>query len=168
MLAARVGQLQIANGAKYKKLSVDLALHTIPLPAERGSIFDRDGRDLAMSITRTTVYADPSLVVDPAAEAARLAPVLHVPEHTLLEALADKGNPERPRRFVYLAHTVDDGTASLVQAMRLPGIGFMPESARSYPADPIAASVVGRVHSDGNGSDGVELEYNDLLQGKAG
>jgi cell division protein FtsI (penicillin-binding protein 3) len=167
-LAARVGQLQIANGAKYKKLSVDLALHTIPLPAERGSIFDRDGRDLAMSITRTTVYADPSLVVEPSVEAARLAPVLHVPEATLLPALADKGNPDKPRRFAYLAHTVDDDTASLVQAMKLPGIGFMPEAARSYPADPVAASVVGRVHSDGSGADGVELEYNNILQGKAG
>jgi cell division protein FtsI (penicillin-binding protein 3) len=167
-LAARVGQLQIANGAKYKKLSIDLALHTIPLPAERGSIFDRDGRDLAMSITRTTVYADPSLVVDPTAEAARLAPVLQVPEHTLLAALADKGIPGKPRRFAYLAHTVGDNVASLVQAMKLPGIGFMPEAARSYPADPIAGSVVGRVHSDGNGSDGIELEYNNLLEGKAG
>jgi cell division protein FtsI (penicillin-binding protein 3) len=167
-LAARVGQLQIANGAKYKKLSVDLALHTIPQPAERGSVFDRDGRDLAMSITRTTVYADPSLVVDPAVEATRLAPVLHVSEPALLAALSDKGTPENPRRFAYLAHTVDDGTASLVQAMRLPGIGFMPEAARSYPADPIAASVVGRVHSDGSGADGIELEYNNLLQGKAG
>jgi cell division protein FtsI (penicillin-binding protein 3) len=168
LLAARVGQLQIANGAKYKKLSVDLALHTIPLPAERGSIFDRDGRDLAMSITRTTVYADPTLVVDPTAEAARLAPVLHVPEPVLVAAMADKGSPDRPRRFAYLAHTVDDNVAALVQAMRLPGIGFVPESARTYPADPIAASVVGRVHSDGSGSDGVELEYNNLLQGKAG
>jgi cell division protein FtsI (penicillin-binding protein 3) len=167
-LAARVGQLQIANGAKYKQLSVDLALHTIPLPAERGSIFDRDGRDLAMSITRTTVYADPSLVVDPAAEAARLAPVLRVPQRALLDALADKGNPQKPRRFAYLAHTVDDSTASLVQAMRLPGIGFMPEAARSYPADPIAAAVVGRTHSDGTGADGIELEYNKLLEGKAG
>src|SRR5262249_48429287 len=114
MLAARVGQLQIANGAKYKKLSVDLALHTIPLPAERGSIFDRDGRDLAMSITRTTVYADPALVVDPTAEAARLAPVLHVPEQKLFEALADKGTPEHSRHFAYLAHTVSDDVASLV------------------------------------------------------
>lgn len=167
-LAARVGQLQIAEGAKYKKLSVDLALHTIPLPAERGSIFDRDGRDLAVSITRTTVYADPTLVTDPVGEAARLAPVLHVPQQTLLAALSDKGTPEKPRRFAYLAHTVPDDVATLVHALRLPGIGFMPEAARSYPADPIAASVVGRVHADGTGSDGIELQYNKLLEGKAG
>jgi cell division protein FtsI (penicillin-binding protein 3) len=167
-LAARVGQLQIADGAKYKKLSVDLALHTIPLPAERGSIFDRDERDLAMSITRTTVYADPTLVVDPTAEAAKLAPALRVPQQTLFDALADKGTAEHPRHFAYLAHTVDDNVAALVHAMRLPGIGFMPEATRSYPADPIAASVIGRAHSDGSGADGIELLYDKLLQGKAG
>jgi cell division protein FtsI (penicillin-binding protein 3) len=167
-LAVRVGQLQIANGAKYKKLSVDLALHTIPLPAERGSIFDRDGRDLAMSITRTTVYADPTLVTDPIGEAARLAPVLHLPVQTLHQVLADKGDPQKPRRFAYLAHTVDDSVAALVEAMRLPGIGFMPEASRNYPANPIAASVVGQVHSDQSGAAGIELEYNKLLEGKAG
>ena len=44
-----------------------LALHTIPLTAQRGSVFDRNGRDLAMSIEQTTVYADPTLVTDPVA-----------------------------------------------------------------------------------------------------
>src|SRR5262249_25776622 len=70
--------------------------------------------------------------------------------------------------FAYLAHTVGDDVAALVHAMRLPGIGFMPEAARSYPASPIAASVVGRAHSDGSGADGIELLYDKLLQGKAG
>lgn len=167
-LAARVGQLQIADGGRYKKLSVDLALHTIPLTAERGSVFDRNGRDLAMSIERTTVYADPTLVVDPVGEAARLAPVLHKDELTLLEALSAKGTPKSPRHFVYLAHTVADSVATAVQALKLPGIGFVPESARSYPAGSIAGSVIGAVHSDGSGAAGVEHEYNSLLTGKSG
>ena len=168
VLAARVGQLQLANGAKYEELSLDLALHKIPLAAQRGSVFDRNGRDLAMSIERTTVYADPTLVVDPLSEAARLAPVLHVDRTTLLDALSDKGTSSSPNHFAFLAHTVPDATALAVQAMRLPGIGFMPEAARAYPAGSVAAAVIGRVHSDGTGADGVELEYNRLLQGKAG
>ncbi len=167
-LAARVGQLQIADGGRYKKLSVDLALHTIPLTAERGSVFDRNGRDLAMSIERTTVYADPTLVVDPISEAARLAPLLRKDEPTLLAALSAKGTPKSPRHFVYLAHTVADSVAAAVQALKLPGIGFVPESARSYPAGSIAGSVIGAVHSDGSGAAGVEHEYNSLLTGKSG
>ncbi len=167
-LAARVGQLQIAEGGRYKQLSVSLALHTIPLPAERGSIFDRNGRDLAMSIQRTTVYADPSLVTDPAHEAAVLAPVLHVNESSLYQALSDKGTKKSPRRFEYLAHTVADDVAQAAQALKLPGIGFVPESARSYPAGAVGAAVIGEVHADNTGAAGVEQEYNSLLTGKPG
>ena len=168
LIAARVGQLQLASGAKYKQLSVKLALHTIPLTAQRGSIFDRNGRDLAMSIEKTTVYADPTLVTDPVAEAARLAPVLHVDEHALLQRLSDKGSAAEPRHFVYLAHTVDDVVARAAHALKLPGIGFVPESARSYPAGAVAASVIGRVRSDGPGLDGIERQYDHLLAGKSG
>ena len=168
VLAARVGQLQLANGGRYKQLSVDLALHTIPLTAQRGSVFDRNGRDLAMSVERTTVYADPTLVTDPVGEAARLAPMLHVDEHALLKSLADKGTAKAPRRFVYVAHTVADEVAQAVQARKLPGIGFLPESARSYPAGSVGAAVIGRVRSDGPGLDGIELQYDRLLTGKPG
>ena len=168
VLGARVGQLQLASGAKYKELSVKLALHTIPLTAQRGSVFDRNGRDLAMSIEKTTVYADPTLVTDPVAEAARLAPVLHVDEHGLLQSLSARGSAAAPRRFVYVAHTVPDAVAQAVQALKLPGIGFVPESARSYPAGAVAASVIGRVRSDGPGLDGIEKQYDSWLAGKPG
>jgi cell division protein FtsI (penicillin-binding protein 3) len=167
-LGARVGQLQLASGSKYKQLSVDLAQHTIALPAERGSVFDRNGRDLAMSIERTTVYADPTLVTDPVAEAAKLAPVLKVDQQKIQQALSAKGTAKKPNHFAYLAHTVADGVATMVQAMKLPGIGFMPEAARSYPAGSVASSVLGDVHSDGSGAAGIEAEYDSLLAGKSG
>jgi cell division protein FtsI (penicillin-binding protein 3) len=168
LLAVRIGQLQIGDGARYKQLSVKLALHTIPLTAERGSIFDRNGHDMALSIERTTIYADPTLVTDPFAEAARLAPVVHVSAPTLQQSLADKGTTAHPRRFVYLAHTVPDDVAQAVVAMKLPGIGFVPESARSYPAGSVAADLIGAVHSDGTGAAGIEDQYNSILAGKSG
>ena len=149
-------------------MSVDLALHKIPLTAQRGSVFDRNGRDLAMSIELTTIYADPTLVTDPVAEAAKLARVLPISEDELLQALSDKGTVESPRRFAYLAHAVSDDVAATVHAMKLPGIGFVPESARSYPAGAVAAAVIGRVRSDGPGLDGVERLYDSLLAGKSG
>ena len=163
-----MGQLQLADGSKYKQLSVDLALHKIPLTAQRGSVFDRNGRDLAMSIELTTIYADPTLVTDPVAEAAKLARVIPVREDDLLRALSAKGTPDSPRHFAYLAHAVSDRVAAAVHAMKLPGIGFVPESARSYPAGSVAAAVIGRVRSDGPGLDGIERQYDSLLAGKSG
>ncbi len=69
---------------------------------------------------------------------------------------------------MYLAHTVSDATAASVKALKLPGIGFTTESARSYPADAVGGSVVGNVGSDGNGLDGIEYQYNSMLQGRPG
>jgi cell division protein FtsI (penicillin-binding protein 3) len=163
VLAARVAQLQLMNGGRYESLAVHQSLKTIPISAERGSVFDRNGRDLALSIDRPTVYADPTLVADPLATAAKLAPVLHVDQAYLLKQLSAK-----PSRFAYLAHTVDDATAAAVKALALPGIGFMSEPARSYPAGSLAGAIIGHVGGEGSGLDGIEYLYNSALAGKPG
>ena len=167
-LAARVGQLQLVSGAKYDRLAVEQTLRTVPLAAERGSVFDRNGRDLALSVERTTVYADPKFVDDPVAEAAKLAPILHVDERVLVARLSNKGTTAHPRRFAYLARTVGDDVAQAVQALNLPGIGFVPESARSYPAGTLAGAIVGHVGTEGTGLDGTEYLYNSMLAGQPG
>ena len=102
VLAARVGQLQLLSGSHYKQIALSQRLRTVPLPAERGSIFDRDGRDLAMSVERATIYADPHFVADPTGEAAKLAPVVGVDQAQLVSTLAD-----RAHRFRYVARRVD-------------------------------------------------------------
>jgi cell division protein FtsI/penicillin-binding protein 2 len=162
-LAARVATLQLMSGDRYSKLALAQSLRTIPLDAQRGSVFDRDGRDLAISIERSTVYADPMLVADPVAEAAKLAPLLHVDQAYLLKQLS-----ARPLQFSYLAHTVSDATASAVQELDLPGIGFVPESARDYPSGNLAGSLLGDTGTDGNGLFGIEYMYNQLLTGRPG
>jgi cell division protein FtsI (penicillin-binding protein 3) len=163
VLAVRVAHLQLMSGDYYRRQGVEQARHTIPVHAERGSVFDRNGRDLALSVRRSTVYADPEFVVDPAGTAANLAPLLHVDEQYLAKQLSAK-----PNRFAYLARTVDDATALAVQRLGLPGIGFVPESARSYPSGALAGALVGRVGREGNGLDGIEYLYDSLLQGRPG
>ncbi len=163
LLAARLAQLQVMSGDRYTKLAAAQALHSVPISAERGSIFDRNGHDLALSIERPTVYADPTLVNDPAGEAAKLAPVLGVSQTYLLKQLSAK-----PSHFAYLAHTISDAAAASVKNLNLPGIGFTTESARSYPADALAGSVLGDVGTDGNGLNGVEYLYNSMLEGRPG
>jgi len=167
-LAVRVAQLQMFSGDKYQQLALAQTLRTVPLAAERGSVFDRNGRDLAMSIERTTVYADPTLVTDPVGEAAKLAPVVHADEATLVARLSDKGSPDHPRRFAYVARTVTDTVAQAVKDLNLPGIGFVPESARSYPAGSVAGAIIGHVGTEGHGLDGAEYLYDSLLSGKPG
>ena len=63
-LAFRVTQLQVLSGDRYRECRSGRRSTTVPLPAQRGTIFDRNGRDLAMSIELTSIYADPKHVTD--------------------------------------------------------------------------------------------------------
>jgi cell division protein FtsI (penicillin-binding protein 3) len=163
LLTGRLVQVQALGADHYHDLALAQRLRTVPLPAERGSIFDRNGRDLAISVQVQSIWADPAFVPDPGASAAALAPVVGVDERTLLARLSD-----RSRRFVYVARTVDDATADAVRALRLPGIGFVPESRRFYPAGDLAAAVLGSVGLEGHGLGGLEHHYDDELSGEPG
>ena len=72
-VVVRLVSLQVVAPAAYVERGQAQRLHTITLPAERGSIFDRDGNELAMSVRQKTVWADARLVTDPVGEAAAAA-----------------------------------------------------------------------------------------------
>ena len=105
MVVGRLAQLQLLNGGRYAALGASQRVRPVVLPAERGSVFDRDGADLALSVPQHTVWADPRLISDPQREADALAPVLNLDRNTLLRALT---TPDKA--FVYLARQVDDAT----------------------------------------------------------
>ena len=75
-IGARLVELQTRDQSHLRSLGVGQRLRTVTLAAERGSIFDRNGVDLALSVPQTTIVADPSVIRDPAAYAAKLAPVV--------------------------------------------------------------------------------------------
>jgi cell division protein FtsI (penicillin-binding protein 3) len=165
-LAVRVTQLQVLSGGRFRRMSLDQTQQTVPLPAQRGTIFDRNGSDLAMSVELTSIYADPKHVTDDITYAAELAPILHVSRKDLLARLDNKRFD-----FAYLARRVSDGIVAAVKQLELPGIGYIPESARRYPADPLAASLIGHVGGEGSGLEGgtgLEYLYDRLLAGKDG
>ena len=165
VLAIVVVKLVYVQGVQHNRfeaLAVNQSRHTIPLAATRGSILDRNGRDLALSIDRTTIYADPSLVEDPLGAAKALSPVLQVPAKSLQESLT------KPGRFVYLARKVDDATAKKVKDLHLAGVAQTDESARMRPAADLAAPLIGKVGLDNDGLGGIERQYEATLAGKPG
>ena len=162
-LAVRVTQLQVLSGDRYRLASLKQTLQRIDVPAQRGTIFDRDGRDLAMSVELSAVYADPQHVIDPIAYAATLAPVLHVDERDLRALMSDT-----KYQFRYLAHRVGDDVVAKVRKLALPGIGFVPEASRQYPSGALAGSLIGEAGLDGVGISGLEKEYDRWLAGKPG
>jgi cell division protein FtsI (penicillin-binding protein 3) len=131
------------------------------LPAPRGLIVDRAGKELAVSVAVSTVYADPSAVGDPEAAARALAPILGRDARSLRERLARTG------QFAYLARWVEEEQAKRVLALDLPGIEILREVRRAYPHRGLAAHLLGFANIDGVGARGVEQLEDAWLRGEA-
>ena len=162
LIVVRLTFVQGVSSTKYATFGQSQRRSTVTVPAERGSIFDRNHVELAMTIRQRTVWANPQLVRDPVAEAHALAPVLHLDETALRDKLRSNGG------FVYLARKVDDGTADQVARLKLAGINMLEEPKRFEPAGDLAASVLGQVGLDNQGLSGLELQYEHQLQGRPG
>ena len=147
----------------YVERGVAQRLRTVELPALRGSIFDRNGHELALAVRRHSVWADPLLVADPAGAASELATVLDADAEQLRQRLSVEGS-----RFVYLARQVDEQTAAAVSALDVDGVALLDEPRRFRPAGDLAVSVLGDVDIDGRGLSGLELQYDERLSGETG
>jgi len=159
----RLFQLQTRDTQHLSNLGLGQRVRTVALPAERGSIFDRTGRVLAVSVPQTTIVADPKVIKDPIGYAAKLAPIVHADELQLQARLSVAGS-----RFAYVARKVDDATAKQVEALHLPGISFTSESKRFYPSGSLAAPLVGIVGTDNTGLAGIEYQFDKSMTGADG
>lgn len=164
LLIWRLTKLQLLDGDRYVSVGESQRTTLVSIPAERGSVFDRNGFDLALSVPQNTVWADPRLVGDPYATAGTLGPVLDVDAGTLVERLTrDPG-----AAFVYLARQVDDDTAAEVERLDLDGVAQYDESRRFLPAGDLGRGVLGDVDIDNHGISGLEQQYDHLLTGRPG
>ncbi|MBI3988818.1 MAG: penicillin-binding protein [candidate division NC10 bacterium] len=131
----------------------------IPLAARRGTILDRHGRELAVSLEAASAFAQPVAVKDPGKAARELSPILHLPPSEILKKLKDK------KSFVWLKRRIDPDQARAVERLRLKGIHLIPESKRYYPKQGLAAHALGFVGMDDRGLEGLEYHYDALLGG---
>jgi cell division protein FtsI/penicillin-binding protein 2 len=164
-MGLRLVLLQTVEGPAYAKLAADQRRRVVEFRARRGTIFDRSGEPLALSVDLKTVYADPGLVEEPRATARRLALALNQRVGVLERKLAGT----RPdSRFEYLARQVEPEVSERVEALDLPGIGTRREPKRFYPNAGLASHVVGFTNVDGVGAAGIEMAYDDVLEGAPG
>ncbi|MGH2425559.1 MAG: peptidoglycan D,D-transpeptidase FtsI family protein [bacterium] len=161
-LMLRLIDMQIRQGPRLRTLAAQQAIRIIDLPSQRGVIYDRRGRPLAVNVPARSIFADPSLIMNAAATAERLAPLVGVSAEDLRKRLIS------PRRFVWIARRADDEVAARVRALRLPGIRTVREDRRVYPSGPLAGAVLGFTGTDNQGLAGMELTYESVLAGRAG
>ena len=161
-IVIRLATLQVRDNGALARLGMDQRVRTIDLPAERGQILDRDGTALAVTREARDVYANPTLVTDPLGEAETIAEVLELKPKDVRAAFATDGT------FVYLKRQVDLTVAEDLEALKLPGIGFLAVPQRYYPAGSLAPQVLGFVNVDGVGIAGLENRYQAELAGTPG
>jgi cell division protein FtsI (penicillin-binding protein 3) len=163
LIGVRVVDVQARNREHYAALGFEQRTRTVELAAERGSIFDRNGNDLAISVGRSSVFADPRLIEHPAEAAAQLAPIVGVDEHELRARLSKHGSA-----FAYVTRKAERDVVKKVKALNITGIGFVPETKRYYPSEPLAAPLLGWVGTDNNGLGGIEAGLERTLAGRPG
>ncbi|CAB4916877.1 MAG: penicillin-binding protein 2 [Actinobacteria bacterium] len=160
--AARLIELQAVKGQALAGQALDQRLRTVTLPALRGSIVDAKGAILAATVESRDVTADQTMIVDPRAAAIQIAPILGIDAKALTTRLTGQ------RRFVVVEKGITPETWRRIEALGIPGIIGAPSSRRIYPADDLAANVVGFVGAEGSGLEGIEYAFDKQLAGTEG
>lgn len=171
-LIFRVGWIQVVAGDRYSKLAVEQQTMDTPIPAKRGVIYDRNGKEMAINAVTNTIWARPGDVKSARTEeeglakqkktAEVLAEILEMDEEEVLEIIS------APKSLVRVAKYVDKKKADRIREARLPGISVAEDVKRYYPIGAFAAHVLGSTTDDNRGLSGIELKYDKYLSGTPG
>ena len=163
ILVGRLVWIQIIKGNEYAGYAENQRTRSIELPAERGTIYDRNGNVLATTVNATTIYANPTEITNPQGTAQQLADVLGGETSDYLPALTKPGT-----EFSYVVRKADPDLAEKVEALEIPGLYFLEDFKRVYPYEGVGGQVIGVTDADGNGVSGLELQYDETLIGEPG
>ncbi len=161
-ICLRLVYLQIFRYGSFEKRAIHERERTEEVSARRGIIYDRTGRELAMSISVDSAFAVPTEIPDLAGTISLISKITKTdPRETLAKCKA-------ARTFCWVARKADGEIANRIRALNLRGIYFQKESRRFYPKRELAAQVLGYVGMDDEGLSGIERQYDDKLRGNPG
>ncbi|MEI7592784.1 MAG: penicillin-binding protein 2 [Actinomycetes bacterium] len=162
LIVIQVAKLQVFDPGHYLRVGASQTVRSQVLAADRGTIYDRNHTELAMSVPLKSVFADPKLIANPIEDAAKLAPILGLDAGDLALKLG------APNRFTYLARKVTKDVSDAVAGLKLVGIEFLDETVRDTPGADTTRSLIGSVDLDNNALSGLERQYADQLTGTPG
>mgnify|MGYP001586794074 CR=1 FL=1 len=158
----RLSVIQWLQHGKWNLLAKGQHERTLLDHVDRGIVYDRNRKVLAINVDVPSLYAVSDKIQHPKKTAKQLAPYLNSSQR----ALVAKFNREKD--FVWLARKIDPDRLAKINRLELPGIGVLMESKRFYPKRALFGHLVGFVGVDNNGLEGVEHRYDELLKGKKG
>ncbi|MFM6996217.1 MAG: peptidoglycan D,D-transpeptidase FtsI family protein [Limnohabitans sp.] len=162
-LAGRALYVQVIGNDYFKRQGEVRFARTIPLPANRGRILDRNGLLLASSVPAPSIWANAEDIDRDPAKLKQLARLLEMPLAELERKIADT-----EKTFVWLRRQLDEPVVREILALDIKGVYSIKEYKRLYPEGEAAAHIVGFTNVEDRGQEGMELVFQEQLAGKPG
>jgi cell division protein FtsI/penicillin-binding protein 2 len=162
VLIFRLIDLQVFQYAELSARAKRQQSRSLEISPKRGTIYDRNGHELAVSVAVDSIYAVTQEIPEKGIAATKLAQALGMNRQEILNKL----NVERG--FVWIKRKMDDAESTRVKKLGLPGIYFEKESKRFYPNRELAAHIVGYAGMDNDGLSGIEFAFDKKIGGIPG
>jgi len=158
----RLADIMIINHEWYVAKARGQQVRKEVIPVKRGIIMDRRGHELAINLETESIFCNPAEVTSANEVARSLSNTIHKDARAIYAKLVTN------KRFSWVERKMEIEKARKVQAMKMSGVGLVPEMKRVYPKGALAAHVVGFVNLDNKGMEGVERGYEKYLTAKEG
>lgn len=172
VLTFRVAYWQIIKADWLTEKAIAQQTQDTPIEAKRGAIYDRNGKELATSITCYTLWARPAQVKTQKGETISAEKISEIAaqlaELTGKDAETIQTNLTKSTALVRIASNLDKETADTIRALKLNGLELAEGTKRYYPLGNFASQLLGSVSADNTGRAGIELEYDQYLAGVSG
>lgn len=161
-IAVRAFQIQVLGQEEWRKRAERQHQKIISLNPKRGTIFDRNGEELALSVEVDSISIDPRKVTEPGRVVSVLSKALSLSPASIQHKL------KMNKSFLWLKRQVSARESEAVRSANLAGVGFIREHRRYYPNSELGAHVLGFTGIDPNGLEGLERGYDSVILGQAG
>ncbi|NLJ99898.1 MAG: stage V sporulation protein D [Clostridia bacterium] len=165
-LTMRVGYIQFVRGDELQKKALDNRLREVTIKSKRGTIYDRNLKELAVSISADSVLAFPPQIRKSDKEeeiAKKLAEILEMDEKDILRKITQNSSS------VWIKRKIQDfEKGKKLKDLNLVGVEVIEDSQRFYPHDTLACHVLGFAGVDNQGLEGIEIVFDEDLKGVPG
>ena len=164
LLVARAVELQLLDHGFLAKQGDDRSMRVVKIAAHRGAITDRNGEPLGVSTPVDSVWVNPQELNDNIDQLPKLARALKQDQQSLVRRISSNLD----REFLYLMRHMPPDQAAHIKALGIPGVYLQREYRRYYPAGEVSGHVVGFTTIDDKGQEGLELGFDQFLNGEDG
>lgn len=160
VLLLRSFSLQVLPQERLSNLKKKLFEKSVEIRPRRGVIYDRNGKELAISIPVLSLFADPQTIEKPYFMAQKLSKLLNKSRSVFLKKMLNK-----KRRFVWIKRHLTEKEVNIIKSWDAKGFHFIKESKRFYTKGSSLSQILGFTGLDGQGLEGIEKEYDNILKG---